>query len=832
MEPRDYQIIRQLFDDYLRMYAGRDDRLTTHFSEDFSGFTGGGDFLVKTREEWVAITRQDFAQIKDPIRIELKDLAIQSLADTVAVATGFFTIHLPIQDHILSKETARLVLIFRLESEGWKISHSSISIPYHLVREGEIYPLKELVDRNQFLEKLVAERTAQLSEANENLQQANEKLAREIEEHEQTEAALLTNEQDLKESQRIAHVGSWRLDLATNQVFWSDELYKMYGLNPELPSLSYLEHKKFLTPESWSKLTEAIHHTVINGNPYELELEMLRVDGSHRWIWVHGMAVVDAAGKTVGLRGVAQDITERKQNEEALRREQLFSKSVIESLPGIFYLYTYPELKLILWNREHESLLGYGVGEIGGRHITDWHVPESEEAILNAIEVVMTQGSASVEASLLTKDGRAVPFLLTGIRFEAQGQRYLMGIGIDITVRKHAEAEAEKLQVQLTQGQKMESVGRLAGGIAHDFNNMLGVILGYSELALEQVEAGQKIYSALQGIQQAAQRSADLTRQLLAFARKQTVTPKVLDLNKTVASMLNMLRRLIGENIDLAWLPSEGLGLIKMDPSQIDQLLANLCVNARDAIRDTGKVTIETHNVVFDQAYCATHAGFVPGEYVLLALSDNGCGMDGETLSHLFEPFFTTKAMGKGSGLGLATVYGIVKQNNGFINVYSEPGLGTTFKLYLPLYSINKGKQRSPQPEAAKPEAFGQESILLVEDEPIILEMTTAMLEQLGYTVLPAVTPGEAIRLAREHAGEIHLLMTDVVMPEMNGRDLAKNLLSLYPDLKRLFMSGYTANVIAHHGVLNEGVNFIQKPFSKQDLAAKIRHALGNKESD
>ncbi len=696
MDTKDYQIIRQLFDDYLRMYAGRDDRLTTHFSEDFSGFTGGGDFLVKNREEWVAITRQDFAQIKEPIRIELKDLTIQSLADTIAVTTGFFTIHLPIKDHILSNEIARLVLIFRLELEGWKISHSSISIPYHLVREGEIYPMKELVDRNQFLEKLVAERTTQLSEANDNLRQTNEKLAQEIEEH--------------------------------------------------------------------------------------------------------------------------------KQTEKALRREQLFSKSVIESLPGIFYLYTYPELKLILWNREHESLLGYGIGEIKGRHITDWHVPEANDSVLKAVEVAMTQGSASIEAALLTKDGCPVPFILTGIKFAVQGQLYLMGIGFDITERKRAEAEADKLQSQLTQVQKMESVGRLAGGIAHDFNNMLGVILGYTELVLKQVGADQPIYPALQGIQQAAQRSADLTRQLLAFARKQTVAPKVLDLNETVASMLNMLRRLIGENIDLVWLPGKSLRSIKMDPSQIDQILANLCINARDAIGVAGKVTIETDNVFVDETYCAGHAGFVPGEYVLLALSDNGRGMDRETLSHLFEPFFTTKEMGKGTGLGLATVYGIVKQNNGFISVYSEPCQGTTFKMYLPRY-LPKG-DRSPEPGAAKTAATRHETILLVEDEPMILEMTKVMLEHQGYTVLPAVSPGEAIRLAREHVGEIHLLMTDVVMPEMNGRDLARNLLSLYPDLKLLFMSGYTADVIAHHGVLDEGIHFIQKPFSMKDLDGELREAL------
>ena len=696
MDPRDEKIIRQLFDDYLRMYSSRDDRLTTYFSEDFSGFTGGGDFLVKNKEEWVAITRQDFAQIIDPIRIELKDLAIQSLAETIAVATGFFTIHLPIEDHILSNEVARLVLIFRLESGEWKISHSSISIPYHLVREGEIYPMQELVSRNQFLEKLVAERTDQLSKANDNLQQSNQKLALEIQNHTQTEEALL--------------------------------------------------------------------------------------------------------------------------------REQLLSKSIIDSLPGIFYLYTYPELKLILWNREHESLLGYGVGEIAGRHVTDWHAPESEGAVLQAIEDVMTKGRASIEAHLLTKDGRSVPFLLTGIRFEAQGQLYLMGIGIDITERKRAEAETEKLQNQLTQAQKMESVGRLAGGVAHDFNNMLGVILGYSEIALNKVAADQPIYSALQGIQQAAQRSADLTRQLLTFARKQTVAPKVLDLNDTVASMLNMLRRLIGENIDLVWLPDESLGAIKMDCTQIDQILANLCVNARDAIGDTGRIAIETGNVVFDAAYCASHAGFAPGEYVLLMLSDNGCGMDRETISHLFEPFFTTKEIGKGAGLGLATVYGIVKQNNGFVNVYSELGLGTTFKIYLPRHKAKD--EKLPEPEETALVATGHETILLVEDEPMILEMTTVMLELQGYTVLPANSAGEAISLAREYADEIHLLLTDVVMPEMNGRDLARNLFRLYPHLKCLFMSGYTANVIAHHGVLDEGVQFLQKPFTMQDLAAKIRAVL------
>ncbi len=394
----------------------------------------------------------------------------------------------------------------------------------------------------------------------------------------------------------------------------------------------------------------------------------------------------------------------------------------------------------------------------------------------------------------------------------------------DITELKKSEKTNIQLQEQLLQAQKIESIGRLAGGVAHDFNNMLGVILGHAELAQEQLDKTQPLFYNLEEIRKAARRSADITRQLLAFARKQTIAPKVIDLNETVDGMLTMLRRLIGEDIHLAWLPGRNLGPVNMDPSQLDQILANLFVNARDAIADTGKVTIETDNAAFDEAYCRVHADFAPGEYVMLAVSDNGSGMDAETMAHLFEPFFTTKEMGKGTGLGLATIYGIVKQNSGFINVYSEPGQGTTFKVYLPRHGGNAPP--TPKEDMAGSMAHGNETILLVEDEPMILDMTKTMLELHGYKVLPAATPGEAIRLAQEHAGDLHLLMTDVVMPEMNGRDLARNLLSLYPKLKCLFMSGYTANVIAHQGVLDEGVHFIQKPFSINDLAAKIREAL------
>ena len=400
----------------------------------------------------------------------------------------------------------------------------------------------------------------------------------------------------------------------------------------------------------------------------------------------------------------------------------------------------------------------------------------------------------------------------------------MIGTNIDITEQRRAEREKVNLEAQLQQAQKMESVGRLAGGVAHDFNNMLGVILGHASLALMEADPAHPFRNSLEEIRTAAERSADLTRQLLAFARKQTIAPKVLDLNETVSAMLKMLQRLIGEDINLTWHPAPNLWPVNMDPSQIDQIFANLCVNSRDSIAGVGKITIETGNTVVDEEYCAQHAGCVSGEYVRLVVSDDGCGMDKMTISHIFEPFFTTKGVGEGTGLGLATVYGIVKQNNGFINVYSEPGLGTTFTIYLPRHLSTVAMAKTEV--VAEPALRGQETILLVEDEPSILKITTIILTKQGYTVLTANSPVEAVRVAGEHAGEIHLLMTDVVMPDMNGLDLAKKLLPLYPQLKVLFISGYTANVIAHHGVLDKGMNFLQKPFSLPDLAARVREVL------
>jgi PAS domain S-box-containing protein len=392
----------------------------------------------------------------------------------------------------------------------------------------------------------------------------------------------------------------------------------------------------------------------------------------------------------------------------------------------------------------------------------------------------------------------------------------------DISERIRADEERDHLRAQLSQAQKMESVGRLAGGVAHDFNNMLGVILGNTELAMSEIDPLNPAYENLDEISKAAKRSADITRQLLAFARKQTVAPKVIDLNENLESMLKMIRRLIGEDIDLCWLPCADLWKIRIDPTQVDQILANLATNARDAISGVGRLTIETANVTLDQPYCETHPGFVPGDYAVLSVSDDGCGIEREQLSSIFEPFFTTKEMGKGTGLGLATVYGIVKQNGGFVHVYSEPGHGATFRIYLPRAEAQPGANR---PEISESQG-GTETVLVVEDEESNLKLCTRILASFGYRVLAANSPDQALELAEEYKDEIDLLLTDVVMPTMNGRELAERLCEAQPGLRCIFMSGYTAEVVSHRGVLEEGMNFIHKPFSRLDLDATIREVL------
>ena len=397
----------------------------------------------------------------------------------------------------------------------------------------------------------------------------------------------------------------------------------------------------------------------------------------------------------------------------------------------------------------------------------------------------------------------------------------LIGLLVEV---KLAEKQHKDLEAQLFQSRKLEAIGQLAGGIAHDFNNMLQVILGRTELLLNATEPASDQHENLSEISKAAERSAELTRQLLAFARKQTVTPERINLNEAIASILSLLRRLIGEHIHLKWIPSDEPLHITIDPSQLNQILTNLTANARDAIQDSGQITIETSRVTLDAPYCKIHHGTRPGTYIQLVVSDTGCGMNKHTREHIFEPFFTTKQVGQGSGLGLATLYGIVHQNDGFINVYSEPGMGSVFKVYLPFQNPSNESKSAPEPSSHLPK--GHETILLVEDEKILLSLGCQQLEELGYTVLSCHLPQEALQIAADYPEPIHLLITDVVMPEMNGLQLSQKISEQRPETKLLFMSGYTADIIAHHGILDERLNFMQKPFSYETLAEKVRAVL------
>lgn len=575
-------------------------------------------------------------------------------------------------------------------------------------------------------------------------------------------------------------------------------------------------------PQKWRD----VHQKALKGVVSRAERDdYLRSDGTVDWTRWECRPWYNADESIGGIIVYTEVITERVRAEEALRQSEEYKRAIIDASP-LAIVSISPDGLVLSWNTAAERIFGWREEELLGSLLPI--ITEDQRETFSSLreEVLAGKSFSKIELTRRRKDGSPVEISLSAapIRNEDGNTSGILAVIEDITDYKQNERERKKLQVQLNQAQKMESVGRLAGGVAHDYNNMLGVIIGYTEMSLEKIDQGDALYHDLEEVLNAANRSADITRQLLAFSRQQTIAPTVLDLNDAVAGMLKMIRRLIGEDIDLTWHPGAAVWPIFMDPSQLDQIMVNLCVNARDAIDNVGKIAIETGTTVFDTAYCADHYGFEPGEFVLLSVSDNGCGMSKETREHLFEPFYTTKETGKGTGLGLATVYGIVRQNNGFINVYSEPELGTTFSIYLPRHEGAMSSERAT--ELSVSDARGNETILLVEDEQSILTMTTLMLGELGYTVLPAHTPREAMRLAGEHTGTIHLLITDVVMPDMNGRELATSLQQSAAGLKTLFMSGYTANVIAHRGVLKEGVQFIQKPFSRKKLAAKVRSVL------
>jgi PAS domain S-box-containing protein len=607
-------------------------------------------------------------------------------------------------------------------------------------------------------------------------------------------------------------------------VLVADARGRYLEVNPAAEHISGYDADQLMTMGILDLLTPESHacglkhfQTVVETGRTVGEMSFRRANGS--------IAYVNISGIRVGpdrYLGFVEDITERKKRQERIA----LLGHMLDEAPVAILVHDY-DGNLFFSNRRNVCMHGYdSEEEFFAINLHQLDVPESEALLAERFQQISEQGEASFEVAHFCKDGTTVPLEVTSRGIQWNGQPAILSISVDITERKEACAEREKLQAQLNQAQKLESIGRLAGGVAHDYNNMLSVILGYTELALEKHALPSPVRADLYEIQKAAKCSAKLTGQLLTFARKQAIMPKVLDLNKTIDSMYVMLKRLIGEDIDLLWKPGTGLATVRIDSGQIDQMLANLVVNARDAIGNTfGKIIIETANVRIHEDYCSDHAGdCTPGNYVMLAVSDDGCGMDNATRSQIFEPFFTTKTLGKGTGLGLAMVYGIVKQNNGFVHVYSELKQGTTFKIYLP--SQLTSAAHVPENGPGRLTNRGHETVLVVEDEPVILKLVTIMLEREGYSVMAAGTPNEALRLANAYEGDIHLLLSDVIMPEMNGRDLVLKIRSRHCDLRCLYMSGYTANVIGEQGIWDTEVNFLPKPFSKSDLIGKVREVL------
>ncbi len=650
----------------------------------------------------------------------------------------------------------------------------------------------------------------------------------EISNRKQIENALRESNEKLEMALRSSDMGIWQVDLQKRARHFDPRTCQLLGLDPFSFGGTADEFYSVVHPDDLGMVKRALESTLTAGTTYEVEYRVVWPDKSIHFVIARGRPVCDIEGKPQWVNGLVWDVTERRLTEEALKQSEFRYRLIADSIEDVIWLLDFETKSFTYISPSVKKLLGRTPEEAMSRPMEASLTPESQKKVQELLSFYLPKFlknpaipfSITSEVDQLRKDGSVVQTEVTATALiNKQGKVELVGVTRNIDERKRSEEENARLSAQLYQAQRMESVGRLAGGVAHDFNNMLSVILGHAELAQEQIEPTHPVFMDLQEIQKAAQRSADLTRQLLAFARRQTVTPQVLDLNATLSGMIKMLQRLIGENIKIIWKPGPSLWQIFIDPSQIDQIMANLAVNARDAIQVVGTLTIETVNTQLSEQFCAEHDGCLPGDYVRLRVSDTGTGMNEETLKNIFEPFFTTKEFGKGIGLGLSTIYGIVKQNSGCIDVHSQPGEGTVFELYLPRYEEEPEDAR--EESAAEPAA--KNTVLLVEDELSILQLTRRMLEQLGHTVLVASAPAEALRIARQHPESIEILMTDVVMPEMNGRDLANELLFLYPQLRCIFMSGWTADIIANHGVMEPGTHFLQKPFTRKELAAILQ---------
>ncbi|MDZ4859286.1 MAG: PAS domain S-box protein [Candidatus Hydrogenedentes bacterium] len=633
-------------------------------------------------------------------------------------------------------------------------------------------------------------------------------------------------EQDNVYRAAITQAGAipYRINWATKSyTFYDDHIYRLTGFTPDELTFDRLQslpdETRYVGPLAGTPVDE-IGRLIAGGavRNWQREYRIRTRLGDEKWINDNSVEVVGSDGLITETIGLMQDITDRKREEEVLSRNERYFRALTENAQDLITVLNF-DGTIRYESPSITGILGYQPNELTGRNVFELVHPDDRVRILKTFTEALRSPelSRSMRFRCMHKNG-------TWKTLESVGRSMMSDPDIEGAVINSRDiTERETLEQQLLHSQKMEGIGRLAGGVAHDFNNLLTAIMGYCDFALESIPEGSKVRGQIEQVTHAAQRAAELTRQLLAFARKQIVEPRNTNLNTLTLNLEKLLRRLIGEDIDLVTFPSADPAIVCIDPGQFEQVVVNLAVNARDAMLDGGKLTLEIEHVVLDDDYAKYHPDVTPGDYVMLAMSDTGMGMPEEIRRHIFEPFFTTKEDGKGTGLGLATCYGIVKQVGGHIWVYSEPGNGTTFKIYLPRVS---GEAANITRAPARPAAGGNETILLVEDEPMVRAITCQTLIERGYTVLEASDGQSALGLAANYHGAIDLLLTDVVMPKISGRELAEQLRMKHRDLKVLYMSGYTEDAIVHHGVLEQGISFLPKPFAPEALARKVRFVL------